>query len=180
MTFIRFHDFDIFTENHGKVKFHEKGARRRPGDLKRHGIPLPTQAFPASGRQGAKKRFLPPKSKKKFSDFAKIHKFHEIHEIFRNFMISDMSESLVFLRKYYRFLKKQGPHGGPGPQKCVFGCNTALFRFLGPQRAPLAKPFINVTFWGRFWRPRRDFSPRNKNLGENHVLEPKSNFLLKT
>ena len=107
-------------------------------------------------------------------------KFHGNHEIFKNFMIFDMSESLVFPRKYLRFHKQHAPLGGPGPQKCVFGCNTALFRFLGPRRVPLAKPFINVTFWGRFWRPRGDFSPRNKNLRENHVLEPKSNFLLKT
>ena len=66
---------------HEKVKFHEKGARRRPGDLKRHGIPLPTQAFPASGRQGAEKRFLRQKLKRLFSDFAENDKFHEIHEI---------------------------------------------------------------------------------------------------
>ena len=115
-------------------------------------------------------------------------------------MISDMSESLVFPRKYLRFLKKQAPLGGPGPQKCVFGRNEALFRFPGPKTAlwgpkcdlgaPCSKPFKKQTFWGVFWRPRGGktgfgakmggFSPRNENLGKNHVLEPKSSLLRKT
>ena len=94
-------------------------------------------------------------------------------------MIFDMPESLVFLRKYYKFLKMQGLLGGPGSQKCVFGRNDALFRFWGSKRAPLAKPFMNVTFWARFWRPRRDFSPRDKNFGEIHVFEQKVPFCAK-
>jgi len=127
-------------------------------------------------------------------------KFHEIHEISKNFMISDMSESLVFPRKYLRFLKWQAPLGGPGPQKCVFGRNEALFRFPGPKTAlwgskcdpgaPRSKWLLNTTFWGGFWRPRGGktgfgakmggFSPQNENFGKNHVLEPKSSLFRKT
>ena len=50
--------FSTFSLESIKIKFHEKGARRRPGDLKRHGISLVKQGFPASGRQGAKKSYL--------------------------------------------------------------------------------------------------------------------------
>ena len=115
-------------------------------------------------------------------------------------MIFDMSESLVFPRKYLRFLKKHAPLGGPGPQKCVFGRNEALLRFSGPKTAlwgpecdpgaPCSKPFINQTFWGVFWRPRGGktgfgakmggFPPQNENSRKNHVLEPKSSILRKT
>ena len=114
-------------------------------------------------------------------------------------MIFDMSESLVFPRKYLRFLKKQAPLGGPGPQKCVFGRNTAPFRFLGPKTAfwgpkcdlgaPCSKPFKKQTFWGVFWRPRGGktgfgakmggFSHQNENLGKMMFWSQKAPFSAK-
>jgi len=97
---------------------------------------LPTQAFPASGRQGAKKSFLRKKLKKVSSDFAKNQKFYEIHEIFKNFMILDMSESLVFLRKYYAFSKKQGPLGGQAPKSAFLGAIRPFLGFWAPNAPP--------------------------------------------
>ena len=108
-------------------------------------------------------------------------------------MIFDKSESLVFPRKYLRFLKKHATLGGPGPQKCVFGRNEALLRFPGPKTAlwgpecdpgaPCSNPFIKQTFWGVFWRPRGGKTgfgakmggkgAQNENFGEKAVWAEK-------
>ena len=77
---MKFPIFDFSIEIPGKVNFHEKGARRRPGDLKRHGISLVKQGFPASGRQGAKKSYLRQQLKKFPSDFAKKKNFMNFME----------------------------------------------------------------------------------------------------
>ena len=110
-----------------------------------------------------------PKVGKVFRSYSKKSVFHKIHEVYKNFMFSNMSEPFVFPRKYLVFHKCHAPPGRPSPQKCIFGCKTAHFRFLDPKRAPLAKPLINIRFWARFWRPRGDFSHRDGNLGENHT-----------
>ena len=79
-------------------------------------------------------------------------------------MFLDMSKHQVFLMKYLVFFKVSSPQGGPGRQKCVFGCNAVLFAILAPQNAllgpkwrpgaPRAKVVINVSFWGGFWRSK--------------------------
>ena len=122
-----------------KVKFHGKGARRRPGDLKRHGIPLVKQGFLASSRQGAKKSFLRQKLKKFPSDFAKKEDFHENHEIFMNFMILDMPEPLVFLRKYLMFFKVSSPRGGQVAKSAFLGAMRSFLRFWAPKTHFLAQ-----------------------------------------
>ena len=91
MNFMKFHFFQwnswnlwnfiislFFTEINEKIIFHEKSARRRPGDLKRHGISLVKQGFPASGRQGATKSYLRQKLKKFPSDFGTKQIFMKI------------------------------------------------------------------------------------------------------
>ena len=131
---------NLFTEIHGKVKFHEKGARRRPGDLKRHGISLVKQGFPASGRQGAKKSYLRQKLKKFPSDFAKKRRFHENYGIFMNFMILDMPEPLVFLRKYLTFRAHDGFLGVQAPKSAFWGAKLPFLGFWAPNAPPSQNP----------------------------------------